>query len=49
MKVDFGYGPYEYGSIRGVHHAYAMVSDCCEAEVYKIHEDNVPLFSVRGL
>lgn len=41
VRRDFGYGPYEYGSERGVHHAWANVSDCCEAEVYKVSEDTL--------
>jgi len=31
--VDNGIGPYEFWGSRGVHHEYATVSPCCEAEV----------------
>lgn len=38
VREDFGIGPYEYAGARGVHHDYHWVSDCCEADVYKISE-----------
>jgi hypothetical protein len=42
-REDFGIGPYEYAGAPGVHHCYADVSDCCEADVYDYWEDNLPL------
>jgi len=33
LEKDFGIGSYECHGYRGVHHDYALVSDCCEAEV----------------
>ena len=44
VKVDFGIGPYEYGSICSVHVDIHMASDCCESEVYKIAESR-PLYT----
>lgn len=32
-KIDFGIGPYEYGSVKGFHHDYQYASPCCEAAV----------------
>lgn len=48
-RVDFGIGPYEYWGDRGVHHDYANVSDCCEAEVYRISEQYRPQFDNKAL
>lgn len=31
MRMDYGVGSYEYGSIRGFHRDVRAVSDCCEA------------------
>ena len=45
VKVDFGVGPYEYGSDHGVHTDIHMASDCCEVDVYKISEDGSPTWS----
>lgn len=36
VPVDFGYGPYEYGSERGIHTDVQLFSKCCEAEIYKV-------------
>ena len=39
ITVDFGIGPYEYGSIRSVDVRLEMVSDCCEDEIVDDIED----------
>jgi hypothetical protein len=36
--IDEGIGPYEYWGSKGVHHAYATVSPCCNAEVVEGEE-----------
>ena len=38
--IDEGIGSYDYGSIRGVHHEWVWVSDCCEAEVLDFPDED---------